>query len=332
MHIAIENGYVESCKILLEKKVDLFLTNNNKFDAVSYSIYCSKPEILDLILSYNKNFASQGRNPLNLCALTDNFDCAKVLLKHGSLSFETCSNGFFPIHIAASKGSHKVLKLLIEDGFKKGISKDKMFSFIDADNNKPLHSAVQVNNAETVQLCLMHGSKIDETTEISLLTPIHLACAQGSLEILKIMLDAQPKLKDKVINMKDVHEMTPLHKASMFDHVEVVDFLLKNGSDIDAIDQENRSPLLLAASRNCVKVICFLLEKNANFQLRDAKSRNFLHFIVSHADPVETFTPNMHSNEKETLGIEGSLANSQNISTSVHSFHEISKALIKVSK
>jgi transient receptor potential cation channel subfamily A protein 1 len=261
--------------------------------------------------------------PLHLCAASDNETCAKILLKHKAKVCVPCPNGFLPIHVAAMKSSIKVLNLLLEEAVKLGISKEKMLNFTDADNNKPLHSAVKLNNIEAVDFCLNNGSTIDETSLGDLATPVHAACAQGSLDILKLMLKKQFGLKIKVLQMQDINKMTPLHKASMFDHVEVVDYLIKNGADINTRDQEKRSPLLLAASRNCVKVVCYLLDKNADFKLRDMKLRNFLHLIVSQTKPIEK------SDSSRPNSSDGNNQNSNN-SITIHSLHEVSKVLIKV--
>ena len=272
-----------------------------------------------------------GGTPLNFCALNDNFECARILLKHGAQINSTCENGYFPVHLAAFKGSNKVLNIFFEEGLRLGISKEKLLSFTDADNNKPLHSAVQVNNILAVKLCLINGSKIDETTDTDNLTPIHVACSQGSLEILVIMLENQPQLKEKVINMKDINQMTPLHKASMFDHVEIVDYLLKNGANINATDEENRTPILLAASRNCVEVVCYLLkEQNCNYKLKDVKLRNFLHLIVSHSQPIMKKDLSRPSSTVSVVEDGNNKIKNEISYISLHSLHEVSKLLIKV--
>lgn len=336
MHIAIENGHIQCCFNLLEKEVDLTIKNKDLLTPLYYCIKFSKPKILDLILNskpeLNINVKDyNGATMLHYCAFTDNLECAKILLQHGAKICTASDNGCFPIHVAAFRCSNNVLNLLLEEGKKLGCSKEKMLKFTDADDNRPLHTAVQFCNSRAVKLCLENGSKIDEKNEIDHSTPIHVACAQGSLDILIMMLEKQPELKDNVIHMKDLNEMTPLHKASMFDHVEVAEYLLKNGSDINAIDEEKRSPLLLAASRNCVKVVCFLLEKNAKYKLKDMRLRNFLHLIVSHTKPIQSLVPNTSATEKELpLTIEGSHAKAQNTTISIHSLHEISKVLIKV--
>jgi ankyrin repeat protein len=55
------------------------------------------------------------------------------------------------------------------------------------------------------------GGKIDDQQD-DLSTPVHLASSQGSIEILKLMFNAQSELKSKVIRMTDIQGMTPLHK------------------------------------------------------------------------------------------------------------------------
>jgi len=40
------------------------------------------------------------------------------------------------------------------------------------------------------------------------------------------MFNCQSELKSKVIRMTDVQGMTPLHRAAMGDHVDVIEYLL----------------------------------------------------------------------------------------------------------
>lgn len=63
------------------------------------------------------------------------------------------------------------------------------------------------------------------------------------------MFTMQPQEKLLSLRSCDVQKMTPLHCASMFDHPEIVQYLIGEGSDVNPLDKEGRSPLLLAASR-----------------------------------------------------------------------------------
>jgi ankyrin repeat protein len=85
----------------------------------------------------------------------------------------------------------------------------------------------------------------------------------------------------------------------MFNHVDVGMFLLENGAFIDSIDAEKRSPMLLAASRNCINMVCYLLSNGSNIKLKDAKMRNLLHLII-----IQEMNSYIESSKLNTLWIE----------------------------
>ena len=58
-------------------------------------------------------------------------------------------------------------------------------------------------------------------------TPIHMAAAQGSLDILKLMFEQQPEKKYTSIDQADTQAMTPLHKAALFNRADVVEYLVE---------------------------------------------------------------------------------------------------------
>ena len=57
-------------------------------------------------------------------------------------------------------------------------------------------------------------------------TPLHFACAQGGLEMIKIMYEIQESKFLSAMNTTDILKMTPLHRAALFNHVGVVEYLL----------------------------------------------------------------------------------------------------------
>lgn len=57
-------------------------------------------------------------------------------------------------------------------------------------------------------------------------TPLHLACAQGNLEMVKAMLESQPDSLEVVLFAKDAMDMTPLHTATLYDHTDIVEYLV----------------------------------------------------------------------------------------------------------
>lgn len=53
------------------------------------------------------------------------------------------------------------------------------------------------------------------------------------------MFNLQPQEKKISLFCTDIQKMTPLHCASMFDHPELVEYLVIQGADINALGKEN---------------------------------------------------------------------------------------------
>lgn len=64
-------------------------------------------------------------------------------------------------------------------------------------------------------MCLDSGALIS-TQQHDLSTPAHLACAQGAIEIVKLMFESQPHEKAKCLAIKDAQNMTPLVSEAHF--------------------------------------------------------------------------------------------------------------------
>lgn len=53
------------------------------------------------------------------------------------------------------------------------------------------------------------------------------------------MFNLQPQEKKISLFCTDIQKMTPLHCASMFDHPELVEYLVIQGADINALGKAN---------------------------------------------------------------------------------------------
>lgn len=101
-----------------------------------------------------------------------------------------------------------------------------------------------------MELCLRSGAKIS-TQQHDLSTPVHLACAQGAIDIVKLMFGLQPAEKSLSLASCDVQKMTPLHCAAMFDRVEIVQYLVQVVRNLLVLDR------LLTLSFRRIQTISF---------------------------------------------------------------------------
>jgi len=90
---------------------------------------------------------------------------------------------------------------------------------------------------------------------------LFLAAENGNKDAVEAVL-AKKGLK---VNAKEsTFGMTALHVAASKGHIEIVELLLANGSDIEAKEETGRTPLHAAAFRGHAVVVEALLAKGAN--------------------------------------------------------------------
>lgn len=121
LHIAIQNGHLKLSEYLLDNGSDCTIQNKRNQAAIHQCVVSKQPEILAMLLNHrthpDKHLKDKiGATALHYCAVTDDVECAKVLLKNKAKITERCNNGFFPIHLAAHNCSNEVLQLLITEG------------------------------------------------------------------------------------------------------------------------------------------------------------------------------------------------------------------------
>ncbi|XP_035709414.1 transient receptor potential cation channel subfamily A member 1 isoform X2 [Folsomia candida] len=286
IHLAVEADALDALEFLLSHGADTKKLNANQQSCLHLAAEMNKIAALEVMAKFrtilDPNLPGEnGRTALSAAAINDNEECMKILLYDiGACPRRPCKHGFFPIHEAAKHASSRSMEILLSWGEAQGsCSREEMISFFDAEGNVPLHSAVHGGDLKAVELCLRSGAKIS-TQQHDLSTPVHLACSQGSMEIIKLMFQLQPEEKETCLKSCDVQRRAPLHYASMFDHYNLVEYLIEQGAIVNALDKEKRTPLHLAASRNGWRTVKSLIRFGANITLKDNEMRNVLHTIV----------------------------------------------------
>ena len=72
-------------------------------------------------------------------------------------------------------------------------------------------------------------------------------------------------------------------------YIYVYVYVYVQGADINPLDKERRSPLLLASSRAGWRTVQTLIRLGANIHLKDVNSRNVLHLVVMNGGRLEEF-------------------------------------------
>ncbi|XP_039201373.1 transient receptor potential cation channel subfamily A member 1 [Crotalus tigris] len=284
LHWATKKHQTESIKLLLSRGANPNILNVNMIAPLHWALHYLLDDLVTIFLecsNTNINLEGEGGNtPILLACYKDNPTALKILIEKGGDICKVNNMGCMPVHAAAFSGSKLCLEMIIKRGEQLGYSPKNHINFINNEKSSPLHLAVQSRDVEMIKMCIEYGAQID-LKQSDNCTALHIAAIQGATEIIELLMSAYSG-EECLINASDENKETLLHRAALFDHDEMTDYLISKGANIDSVDIEGRTPLILATSRASWKIVNLLISKGANIQLKDHLGRSFLHLTVLH--------------------------------------------------
>ncbi|OTA68784.1 ankyrin [Hypoxylon sp. EC38] len=196
----------------------------------------------------------KGCSPLLLSIRQRRPNVLKWLLAHGASTLKPCCQrcgGWSPIHIMLKdRGSTIVLKEFLEKYLDDGGS-------LLGEMSNPVHTAVLNNNNAGLRVLLEHVRQNARHYTRSNVVGEHWTKA------LSIAINRIPNPDD---------EDPPLHVAVNNGNLDIVNYLLENGADINAVNKHSQTPLHIATSsdaKGIEKVIGTLINYGAELNFRD---------------------------------------------------------------
>ena len=184
-----------------------------------------------------------GQTPLHFAARYGRASIAAALIAATANVNAETGTGVTPLHVAAEDGHAAVVSLLIQATASLNVKND--------DDKAPLHVAAEAGHAAIVALLIAAGAYWGDT-----------ACAIG--------LTANPAgATPPCLN---------LHQAVTGGHVSAVAALIAAKADVDAQDEDGRTPLHLAVRSNHAAIVDALLAAKANVNLQDENGSTPLHW------------------------------------------------------
>uniref|UniRef100_A0A663MYS7 Transient receptor potential cation channel subfamily A member 1 n=1 Tax=Athene cunicularia TaxID=194338 RepID=A0A663MYS7_ATHCN len=254
LHWATKKNQVESVSLLLSRGANPNILNSNMMAPLHMAVQSLHNEIVKVSL----NSCVQNTKTLFISAVSPHTLCLPLYL----LLFSLKKNTIY-FHLSGEELGH---------------SAKTHINFTNNGKCSPLHLAVQSGDLEMIKMCIEFGAQID-LKQNEKCTALHFAATQGATEIVKLMMSSYAG-EESIIDAVDGNKETLLHRTALFDHYELAEYLISMGANIDSVDIEGRSPLLLATSCASWKIVNLLLSKGANVSLKDHLGRNFLHLTV----------------------------------------------------
>lgn len=157
---------------------------------------------------------------LAACVLDGDRAAVQLHLARGASPGRLGLDGFAPLHLAASQGDPRMLKLLLQAGARVDVRSAQPGGRVGA---TALHVATAVGHVDVVRLLLEAGAPPDVRDEAGY-TPLQLAAERGDLPIVKCLLLAG------AAHDREVAAHTALGLARRGRHLAVVALLRQMGA------------------------------------------------------------------------------------------------------
>lgn len=300
LHRCAREDNVQACRILLSYSVDLSIVSLQGYTAAQVAsenvlkilqdppagtadvecqiLEAAKSGDLDQVQRLLGSFPHivncrdlDGRHstPLHFASGYNRVSVVEFLLQQGADVHAKDKGGLVPLHNACSYGHYEVTELLVKHGASVNVADLWKFT--------PLHEAAAKGKYEIVKLLLKHGADPSKKNRDGA-TPLDLV-REGDQDVADLLrgnaalLDAAKKgnlarvqrlVTPENINCRDAQgrNSTPLHLAAGYNNVEVAEFLLEHGADVNAQDKGGLIPLHNASSYGHLDIAALLIKYN----------------------------------------------------------------------
>ncbi|CAG5020767.1 unnamed protein product [Parnassius apollo] len=271
LHTAVELESIESINVLLQYGASVRCLNSAGKTPLHVCVKKELEEPLQILANYSYKDADpfmamvdvkdkEGHTVLQAAVEAAWVPGVCIALEAGADVTMKANDGETPIHSAAALGNLDVLTEILS------VAKQK--DFIDCQNEKgetPLFKSITRGHNECVVTMLQEGASIKITLPGDV-NVFHVAAENGSLEILKTLLEFNDDITQVMINSLTANDRRgygPIHFAVFNNHVQCVKLLLSKNADVrlrtTSNPEQSSTPLHIAAVKNHVEVAKVIL-------------------------------------------------------------------------
>lgn len=261
LHILVDTKLTEIVEDLLDQGINCNELNQRHYTPLHLCARENNFKMAKILIEYEAHIDIQDRNgdtPLIIAARYNNVEMIEILMKSNSNPNIFNVQGYTAMHICVEEGNVEAIKYLVSVG-------DCVNKSTEIDKLSPLHLAIMLNREKVVE-CL--STDLKEHIDLNLVdkngfAPIHLAAKHGNEKIVEMLLKAGAKVN----KCNKITGQTALHACaeSMKVNVSLLKILIDYDADISIEDNDEITPLALAAASGNYDMVKYLVDRKANY-------------------------------------------------------------------
>ena len=297
--IACMDGKIDAINVLLEAGADTNITETDGYTCLHKAVNanCAKQTVQTIIdHGADVNATSKyNETALLIACMNGKIDAINVLLKAGADTNIAQTDGYTCLHKAVNANCDKrAVQAIIDHGADVNATNKKnvtalmiacdngnidiiniLMSVVDADGDTCLHKAVGRScGKEVLQTMVDHGVNVNAANTDNI-TALMIACDKGDVDAINVLLKAGAET-----NIAETNGC--LHKAVIANcDKQTVQTIIDHGADVDAINKDNETALLIACMNGQIDAINVLLEAGADTNITDTYGHTCLHKAVN---------------------------------------------------
>ena len=280
---------------LIPDMVNTYDVNGRYSTPLHYAAGYNRVGVVEFLLNNGADVHAKDKGglvPLHNACSYGHYEVTELLVKHGATVNVSDLWKFTPLHEAAAKGKYEIVKLLLKHGAdpsKKNRDGHTPLDLVkegDQDvvdllrGDSALLDAAKKGNLSRVQKLLTTDNINCRDSAGRNSTPLHLAAGYNNLEVAEFLLE-----QGADVNAQDKGGLIPLHNASSYGHLDIAALLIKYQTIVNATDKWGYTPLHEAAQKGRTQLCALLLAHGADPTLKNQEGQTPLD--LSTADDVK---------------------------------------------
>ena len=272
LHLAVELGYLDIVKLLVQNGAHLIATNLTESPlqiAIGRRFYAIAKYLLENGAEVSPDDNSGFYSPLVRAIKDCQVDVVKLLLSHGPFLVNVlynldCENET-PLEMAIKNQNFEIIQMLLENGA------NPNFYDNSEDTVPAMDQALEIGNSVIIKMLLKYGA--DGNTFLS-----QAIISKNNLAMVELLL------KNNVnVNICDYYGMPHLHFAiTRTINIEIIYLLIRFGADINAPDADSHNPLHYAIQfrKEDFQLLELLMKNGANPNLKDKQDTSTIEYAL----------------------------------------------------